>query len=713
MDSTSPSAFSTLTPMLEPRSVAILGASDNPGRIGGRALSFMRARPFRGEVYPVNLQRSIVQGTPAYPDVASLPAAPDVAIVALPADLVEESLDALIARGTRSAVVFSSGFAEIGAEGAALQERMLAKARAGGMRLLGPNSLGLFNARLNFWGTFTASLEQYWPPEGRIGIASQSGAFGAHLLSAASARGLGTSVFVTTGNEADITTADAIGWMAESSECDVILSYIEGIGNGARLVGALEAARDAHKPVIMLKAGRSALGSQAAQSHTASLAVDDAVTDAVLRELGVERVESTQQALDFAYAAERRIYPATSSLGVLTVSGGAGIVIADEAEKLGVPMPRMPEQAQARLREKLHFAAPRNPVDCTAQALNQIDLVGEFGIEMMDAGIYEALLVFFSHAGGAPSIVPGLREQLSRIRAAAPERLHVLSVLAPPEVVRLYEDDGFLVFDDPSRAVAAIAAMGRLGARFAQPLTPEPPRARAIELPATTPNEAEVKRLLAQAGIAVAPEMSAAEEEEAVRAAAEIGLPVVMKILSPDILHKTEIGGVITDVDTVEAVRDAYRTLRERARQRAPQARIDGVLIARQISDGVECFMGVRRDATFGPVAVFGLGGVHVEVLRDVTLHRCPFGTETARQMIHAIRGAALLAGVRGRPPVDDGALAEMLSALSHLACALGPRLESIEINPVLATPRGAWAADGVIELRPAEQETEGGELTP
>ena len=706
MDSALPLSFSTLTPMLEPRSVAILGASDNPNRIGGRALSFMIERPFHGEVYPVNLQREQVQGHKAYRDVAALPAAPDVAIVALQADLVEPALDDLIARGTRSAVIFSSGFAEIGAPGAALQARLTTKAREGGLRLLGPNSLGLFNARINFWGTFTASLEQHWPPEGRIGIASQSGAFGAHMLSAASARGLGTSVFVTTGNEADITTADAIGWMAEHDDCDVILSYIEGIRDGERLIAALRAARAARKPVIMLKAGRSKLGRQAAQSHTASLAVDDAVADAVLAELGVLRVENTQQALDFAYAAGRRIFPAMPSMGVLTVSGGAGIVIADDAERLGVPMPEMPEQAQARMREKLHFAAPRNPVDCTAQALNQIDLVGDFGTEIMATGAYGSLLVFFSHAGGAPSIVPGLRAQLSRIRDCSPDSLHVLSVLAPPEIIRQYEQDGFLVYDDPSRAVAAIAAMGRLGAQFAREAEEVAPRPLDVVPPADTPNEAEVMRILARAGIDVVREETVTSADSAANAGSEIGFPVVMKILSPDILHKTEIGGVITGIDSPEAARATFRLLNERARDKAPEARIDGVMVAQQITGGVECFMGVSRDASFGPVALFGLGGVHVEVLRDVSLRRCPFDTAAAREMIRAIRGVALLDGVRGQPPVDIDALARMLSRLSHLACALGPRLGSIDINPVIATPQGAWSADGVIEMRKSGSET-------
>jgi acetate---CoA ligase (ADP-forming) len=699
--------------LLNPSSVAILGASDTPTRIGGRTLAYMLARPFAGRIHPVNPNRKTVQGLNSYSCVADLPEAPDVAIVALAADLVPGAIDDLVARGARSAIIFSSGFAEVDAAGAARQALLVEKARAGGLRLLGPNTLGAINTRVNFWGTFTSTLESGWPETGRIGIASQSGAYGTHMLAAAMMRGLGVSAFVATGNEADITTADAIDWMAHHEGTDVIVAYLEGVRDGGRLVSALQAARAARKPVIVMKAGRSALGSAAAQSHTASLAGNDAVADAVLRELGALRIDSTQQALDFAEAAEKRIYPAGNTLGVLTVSGGAGVLIADDCERLGLPMPEMPAAAQAQMSSLLSFAATRNPVDCTAQALNQLDLVGKFGLSMVHDGGYKSLLVFFSQAGGAKSIVPGLRAELRRIREAAPDRLCVLSVLGPPETVRLYQDDGFLVFEDPARAVAAIAAMGRLGDAFAaETAEPRRPKTAPAGQLSRTPNEAEAKRRLAASGIAIAEEVLVTSAAQARQAAEAIGLPVVMKIVSADIAHKTEIGGVITGIGSADEAEAAYSVLMRRGAEARPDAALDGVLVARQIEGGVECIMGVMRDPVFGPVAMFGLGGIHVEVLKDVVLRRCPFDADEAARLIGSIRGFPLLKGVRGRPGVDLDALATMLSRLSWAAVELGDNLVSIDLNPVIARRDGAWAVDAVIEIDPlAGLQTHAGDI--
>lgn len=692
-----------LTGLLNPESVAIVGASDTATRIGGRALAYMLQRPFAGRLYPVNPSRDQVQGRAAYASITALPETPDVALLALPDRLIPDAVEQLIARGARNAVIFSSGFAETGAEGAALQDRILIRARAGGLRLLGPNSLGVLNTRNNFWGTFTATLEDGFPPPGRVAIASQSGAFGAQLLCAATTRNLGISVFVATGNEADISTADAIDWLAQDDGTDVILSYFEGIRDGDAMVAALERARAARKPVFMLKAGRSALGAHAAQSHTAALAGNDAVTDAILRDCGAIRITSAQEGLDFAETAARRIYPVENSLGVLTVSGGAGIMIADDAEALSLPMPPLPDAAQARLKGLLSFAATRNPVDCTAQALNETHLVGDFGTEMMQAGGYAAFIAYFAHAGGPASLVPRLRVELRRIAAAAPDRLMVVCVLAAPEVVQAYRDDGYVVFDDAARAVAAVAAMGRIGRAFAARPAAAPALPLAVIPPDETPDEAGAKALLSGAGIAVAEERTVISADEAAKAAHAIGFPVVMKILSPDILHKTEIGGVLTGIASAEAAAAALATLTARAAKARPDARITGVLVARQITGGTECLMGIQRDPVFGPVAVFGLGGIHVEVLKDVTLRRCPFDEEAAAGMIAAIRSHALLRGVRGQPGVDLPALAKMLSHLSHLAMALGPRLVSIDLNPVIATPDGAWAVDAVIEMAPPD----------
>ena len=693
------SRFASLAPLLAPRSVAVIGASADASRIGGRPIAYMQARGFAGPIYPVNPNRREIQGLTAYPDIASLPDVPDVAIIAVPAAHVQDAVAALGARGTKAAIVFSAAFAETGPDGAALQDALVQTARGHGMRLLGPNSLGLFNDRCGFYATFSASLETGYPPPGRIGIVSQSGAYGTHVFTIARQRRVGTPVFVATGNEADVTVGDVMGWMVEDEATDVIAVYAEGIRGGEQFVAALAAARAARKPVIMMKVGSSKLGEVSARSHTAAIAGDDAVTAAVLAEFGALRARSTEEMLDFAHLATRRVYPVRNTLGMVTVSGGAGVLVSDAAEALGLAMPPMPLDTQARLLALLPFAAAHNPVDCTAQALNEIGLIGSFTDAMVEEGGYRSVLAFFSQTGGAASIAPKLRTTLAGVRERHPERLFVLSVIAAPALVDGYEADGWTVFEDPTRAVNAIAAMGRLGDAFAAEPTLAPEGADLVTLPATTPDEAEAKRLLAGSGIVSAPDRACADAAAAVAAAEAMGYPVVLKILSPDITHKSEIGGVLLGVADAAAVRAGFATLLERAAEYAPTARVEGVLVAKQLTGGVECILGLHRDPVFGPVAMVGLGGIFVEVLKDVVFRRCPFGSGEAETMIRSLRGAPLLMGARGRPPVDMAALAGMLSRLSVFGATAGPRLRAVDLNPVLALPEGAYALDAVVDL--------------
>jgi len=506
-----------------------------------------------------------------------------------------------------------------------------------------------------------------------------------------------------TGNESDITLGEVVQMMVNDDDTDVIALYSEGIREAEGLIAALEAARRLRKPVVMMKVGRSVVGSAAAQSHTASIAGNDVVIEAVLAELGVVRARSTEQMLDIARLATRRIYPVNNTLGVITVSGGAGVIICDAAEDLGLPVPEMPAETQAELKALLPYASPRNPVDVTAQFLNDFSLLSRFTETLVDKGGYPSVLGFFTYTAGMPSVAPRLRDELKRVRERHPDRLFVLSVLASREQIRGYEEDGFCVFEDPARAVLAIDAMGRYGRAFAAEPGQKAPVVPAPVLPARTPGEAQAKQLLAAAGIASALEAACATVDAAVAAARDIGFPVVLKILSPDILHKSEIGGVILNVSDEDGVRQGFATLLERAVKAAPTARIDGVLVAKQLSGGVECILGIHRDPVFGPMAMFGLGGIFVEVMKDVVFHRCPFGPDVAERMIRSIKGAALLLGARGRPPVDIDALARMLSQLSAFAVAAGPRLQSIDLNPVFAMPagEGAYAVDAVIEILP------------
>ena len=665
----------------------------------------MLGQGYKGKIYPVNPNRETVQGIKSYPSVDALPETPDVAVVIVPASAALENVQALAKRGTAAAILFSAGFAEIGPEGAIEQQKLVDAAHEYGMRLIGPNSLGLINPVTSFYGSFATGVELGFPQPGNVAIISQSGAYGAHLMTVATSNDIGLSAVIMTGNEADLTVGDMLQMVVDDPMTKVIMMYSEGIKEAPHLIAGLEAARRARKPVMMMKVGRSAVGSAAAQSHTASIAGDDKVTDAVLAELGVVRVESTEQMMDIARLAIRGVYPENNTLGVITVSGGAGVIISDAADAIGLPMPEMPAESQAKLLKLLPYAAPRNPVDVTAQYLNEMSLLNTFTDTLIKEGKYTSILGFFTYTAGAPTIAPRLREQLKLVRANHPDCIFALSLIASREQKREYEKDGFTVFEDPNRAVIAIEAMGRFGQAFAKAPNLPAPSVPAFKLPDVTPSEAEAKDLLAQAGIASAPERVCNSIDAALAAANELGYPVVMKIVSPDILHKSEIGGVILNVGNDAEVRQNFSLLMQRGHDALAkikgETRLDGVLVAKQLSGGVECIMGITRDPVFGPVAMFGLGGIFVEILQDVVLHRCPFGEDVAEQMIRSIRGAPLLLGARGRAPADIKALANMLSRLSAFAAAAGPGLQSIDLNPVFAMPegQGAYAADAVIEL--------------
>ena len=703
----------TLQALLTPNSVAVIGASDDATRIGGRPISYMLSQGFSGTIFPVNPNRSLIQGIKAFNSIESLPIAPDIAIVAVAAASVPQTIAELAGRGTQAAIIFSAGFAELGGDGLALQQAMLrASFSSTGhrLRILGPNALGVVNPRNGFFGSFVSSVELGMPSAGRVAIVSQSGAYGGHLLAAATKIGIGLSACIMTGNEADISLGEVIQIMVDDPDTDVIALYSEGIREAPGLITALEAARQSRKPVVMMKVGRSAVGSQAAQSHTASMAGNDKVIDAVLKELGVVRATSTEHLLDIARLATRRIYPINNALGVITVSGGAGVIISDAADDAKLPVPEMPQAAQLKLKALLPFASPRNPVDVTAQFLNDMSLVTEFTEVLVSEGGYPSILAFFTYTGGAPSVAPQLRARLNAVRQRYPERLFVLVVQASAEQIQGYESDGFCVFEDPTRAVNAIAAMGQFGEAFARKKVGLGFELPAIKWPAnnasTQLTEAQAKIILAQSGIASAPEKVATSAEMAVQAANAISYPVVLKIVSAEIIHKSEIGGVLLNIDTEAQVRNGFETLIERSTKAYPNAHVEGVLVAKQLQGGLECFLGIQCDPVFGPIAVFGLGGIFVEIMQDVVLHRCPFDEEVASQMILSIKGAPLLQGARGTPPVDIAALATMLAKLSQFAIAAGPGLAAIDLNPVLALPmgQGAYALDAVIEMKKDHQ---------
>ena len=706
----------SLDPLLRPASVAVIGASNDPTRIGGRPIRYLREAGFGGHVYPVNPKHREVQGLPAFPHIADVPEAVDLAIVAVPAPAVADTVAACAARGVRVAVIYSAGFAEMGAAGRREQQRLRAIAAETGLRIVGPNCLGVYNSEIGFFATFSTTLEDGFPVPGRVALVSQSGAYGSHLSLLARKRNIDIRYWVTTGNEADVSVPEVLGWLAARDDVSVIMAHAEGVTDRDALVRALRTARDGGKPVVFQKVGATAVGAEAARSHTASLAGADPVYEAAFRQFGAYRAHDTDEMLDIAYAASFGVFPESPRVALVSISGGVGVQMADAAVGFGLDVAPLGEDAQTRLKAALPYASPRNPVDITAQAFNRVELIGQnLGI-VFDEDRHDAVVAFFTYVAAADGMVEPIRDAIHAARERRPGRALVLSIVAPPDVVRQYEAVGCPVFEDPTRAVRAVAALHRFGRIFAEgadDVAPEgageasdaaatAPRTPRPSLPAGPVSERDAKRLLAAAGVPVVDEALARTADEAARSAAAFERPVAVKLCAPDVLHKTEIGGVVLDVATEAEARRAYETITARARAADPAVRIKGVLIAPMVTGGVETILGVRHDPTFGPVVMFGLGGTFVEVIDDVAFRVAPFGETQARRMIEETRAARVLGGTRGRGPYDMSALTAALSRLSVFAAEHGDRIDSAEINPFVVLPDGlgAMALDAVIVPR-------------
>ena len=717
-----------LDALLRPASIAVIGASSDPTRIGGRPIRYLRAARYGGRIYPVNPRHAEVQGLTAFRRIADVPEAPDLAIVAVPAPSVVETVEACAARGVRAALVFSAGFAEMGADGRRQQDRLGAVAAATGMRIVGPNCLGVYNSELGAYATFSTTLEDGYPTPGGVALVSQSGAYGSHLSLLARKRNIDIRYWVTTGNEVDVSVPEVLGWLAEQDDVAVIMAHAEGVTDRDALLRALRTARARGKPVVFQKVGVTEIGARAVQSHTASLAGADPVYEAAFRQFGVHRARDTDEMLDIAYAARFGLFPATPRVALVSISGGVGVQMADAAVGFGLDVAPLGEAAQARLKAALPYASPRNPVDITAQALNQVDLIGDnLGI-VFEERRHDAVVAFFTYVAAADGMVEPLRRAIEAAHARRPECLLVLSIVAPPDVVRQYEAIGCPVFEDPTRAVRAVAALHRFARSFAAHAggradgpalgatdhASDRPASRTVDAPLLAApaaglsdgpvSEREAKRLLSMAGVPVVEEELARTADEAARIAAAFGRPVAVKLCAPGVLHKTELGAVVLNVATEDGVRAAYETVTSLARAADRAAPIEGVLIAPMVSGGIETILGVRNDPTFGPVVMFGLGGTLVEVIDDVSFRVAPFDEAEARRMIGETRAGKVLHGVRGRGPYDVAALSAALAHLSAFAAAHGDRIDSAEVNPFVVLPEGhgAVALDAVILTRPA-----------
>ncbi|MEO1191624.1 MAG: acetate--CoA ligase family protein [Pseudomonadota bacterium] len=695
-------ARNTLDDLLAPRSVAVIGASDDPARIGGRPIAYMKAAGFSGAIHPVNPKRDRIQGLPAAPEVTAIEGPVDAAIVALPAPLVNPTLRACAEKGVKAAIIFSSGFAEEGPDGIARQTEMAEIAKSTGLRVLGPNCLGCFNAETGFTATFSTTIDRGPPIPGGLAIASQSGAYGSHIYFTARLRGLGVGKLVTTGNEVDLDVAEVIALLAEDPATHCIAAYAEGIKNGPGLIAALETARAASKPVIFMKVGRSDVGAAAAASHTASLAGEDRVYDAILAQYGAFRAETTEAMLDIAYTARPRHYPAGRKLGIVTISGGAGVLMADAAAKAGVEVPPMPPAAQTAFKERLPFATARNPVDVTAQAFNDIGLIEDGMRIVVEQGGYDAVIAFWTSVAGSTLIADKLRAACSAGIGEARDHLLVQSMLAAPDIIERYEADGYPVFEDPSRAVAAIGALMQIaeGFRKAPDARPTP---LSPALPAGPLGERAAKAFLAEAGLPLVEDRLVTSATEATTAAEAIGGPLALKISAPEIAHKSEVGGVRLGVTGGPAAAAAFEAMMAEVGAAVPDATLEGLLVSPLVEDGVDCILGAKVDPVFGPLVLFGLGGIFTEVLDDVAIRHAPVDRPSARAMIDSLQGLALLQGARGQPAADLDALAEAIVTLSRLIAGLADQVQAIEINPLRAYPDRVLGLDALIQRKVEE----------
>ncbi|MBL4720918.1 MAG: acetate--CoA ligase family protein [Alphaproteobacteria bacterium] len=690
--------YKSLEPLFCPKTIAVLGASAEPSKIGGRPVQLLKDFGYTGKIFPVNPNYEEVQGLKAYASIKDIKEPIDQVILAVPARFAVQVAEDCASVGVKSMVAFTSGFAEMNAEGEKAQLRLAEIAKESGMRILGPNCLGVFNSHMNAYSTFTSSILDGRPKPGPVGIASQSGAFGSHCFVLARARGLGMSYWATTGNECDVGFAECVQFLAEDEGTKVILGYMEGCRDPERLYEALALAHSKHKPVIIMKVGGSEVGAAAAASHTASLAGSDDAFDSVFDKFGVYRAKTLREAIDISYACSFGVYPKTNRLGIVTISGGAGVVMADAAEEFGLDLAPMPDDVQKELKELVPFAGTRNPVDTTANFFNDWTVLTKFFEAMLEKGNYDAIGSFFTYFAQSDTLSDKLMEAIRPIRKKYPDKLMALSIYGNRNNIAKLENEGILAFEDPREVIQAIAALYKFRKGFNTRLHAQP------KIPETTPkvpkkalNEYDAKRLLRKAGIPSGQESLAKTPADAAKMAARLGFPVVLKIVSVDIQHKTEIGGVVLNLKSQTAVRSAFNDIMANAKKSAPDAKIDGVLVAKMMGGGVETILGTYRDPVFGQMVMFGLGGILTEVLGDVAFKPAPFGKKEAMEMIKSIKGYAVLAGARGKAAADVDTLAAALSDLSIFAAANADTLESVDVNPFVVREKGGAALDALI----------------
>jgi len=693
-----------LESLLCPQSVAVIGASRSPGKVGHAVVANLLQSGFQGAIVPVNPAAGEVLGLKCYPSLQAYGGPVDLAVVVVPPPLVKAALDSAARAGARSVVVITAGFKEVGAEGAALERELVDFCRSNNLRMMGPNCLGVLNTHHRMNATFTASL----PPTGGISIISQSGALCVAILDWAVQTKLGLGKVLSIGNKADLNEADFLQALAEDQDTSVIASYLESITNGNKFLQVAEAAAS-RKPVIVLKVGTTQAGAKAASSHTGSLAGADIAYGAAFKRAGVIRAENFEALFDYARAFASQPLPQGNRLAVITNAGGPGIMAADAAETLGLRLAPPAEQIRARLRAALPpTASVANPIDVIGDA-DPDRYLAAFELVQQDDSLDGILVIVTPQNMTQPLTLA------ERLAATHQRKKPLLAAFMGGEEVAAAKDRltalGIPSYPSPERAVAVLKAMCDYAAWRRRPprlVTRFGVNRRRVDRVlqwhvrsgSRQVGEVEAKEILRAYDFKVLEGYLARTADEAVEAAERIGYPVVLKITSPDIIHKSDFGGVRINLANSEQVRDAFDLMMVRVQRRAPQAHIRGAYVEKMGPRGREVILGMTRDPQFGPMLMFGLGGIFVEVMKDVTFYLAPITQEEAMQMLKHTRSYALLQGARGQAPVDLEAIAGSLQRISQLATDY-PQIQELDINPFIVGEVGAdaYVADARMTL--------------
>jgi acyl-CoA synthetase (NDP forming) len=680
--------------LLDASSIVIVGASDDPRKASGRTLHYLSKYKYAGAVYPVNPRRETVQGIPAYRSVADVPGRPDLAVIVVPAADVADAVRDVGARGIPVAVVFASGFAETGDDGERAQQELAAVARKAGVRILGPNCVGVVGAGRNLTAAFMTGLDQdrFDLVDDGLAFVTQSGAMGAFILSMAQSSGLGLGRFVSTGNEADLTLPQIIEGLVDDDTTTAVLGYVEGIRDPEGFRRALSHAAERRIPVALMKVGRSARGALAAQSHTGSLVGSDAVYAGLFSQYGVHRADDIDQLLDLGrvFASPRRA--GGPRLSIVTLSGGAGVLLTDAAEDAGLTVAPWTADWQQRIAAVLPpFASVTNPIDTTGAIAGDQNMLRDAAVLALENPDSDIVIVMIGNLDREEERVS---ELLIEAAATADKPLVVVWVGGSGRPVATLSRAGVPTFTEPLRAIRAVAALvdwsaahgagtGRVHSRLS-------PRHEEAESPAAL-DEVAAKALLSRFGVSTVREVAVTTPREAADAARFTGLPAVVKLLSRNVTHKSEHGFVRLGLDTEAEVSAATEQILAAARAIGIEDR--RIVVQAMLSSETELILGMRHDPAFGPAIALGLGGVLTEIAADVAVRLPPLTANDVASMRAALRNSALLDGPRGRVAVDHDALTRTVLAFARFAEERGSEFDSVEINPLLVDADGSLVA--------------------